>query len=211
MIQSAQYKSGVKYYIVALMSPMEKKAFNAHRGMMVRCYTKSSSGYKKYGAKGIGVCRQWHDNFEQFLADVGLPASDDLSLERKNNDLGYEPGNVKWGTEQEQHDNRSNTFWIPINGVSKPASTWAREYSIPPGTLWQRYQDGMRGEDLIRPVGFNRPKYDVGAGRELTMAEIHHETGINRGTIQSRLEKGVRGPDLLKPARPMGSWRKKSP
>jgi hypothetical protein len=38
-------------------------------GMMARCYVKSNSHYKYYGAKGVTVVGRWH-NFKNFIEDI---------------------------------------------------------------------------------------------------------------------------------------------
>jgi hypothetical protein len=65
----------------------------------------NNPSYVNYGGRGITICDRWLI-FENFLCDMGLKPSSDLSIERVNNDGNYEPGNCKWGTQTEQNKNR---------------------------------------------------------------------------------------------------------
>ena len=72
--------------------------------MLQRCENPKNKRYKNYGARGIEVCARWHF-FGNFYADMG-DRPEGLTLERKNNDRNYEPGNCKWATLKEQANNR---------------------------------------------------------------------------------------------------------
>jgi hypothetical protein len=73
--------------------------------MMSRCYYEKHVSYAQYGGRGIKVCWRWHsdnpEGFDNFLKDMGLRPNK-LSLDRIDNDKGYEPGNCKWSTASEQ-------------------------------------------------------------------------------------------------------------
>lgn len=80
--------------------------YKAWHDMKVRCYLVKHPSFKNYGGRGIRVCDQWINSFETFLKDVGPRPSSDYSLERKENDGHYDPGNVGWATRSEQARNQ---------------------------------------------------------------------------------------------------------
>jgi hypothetical protein len=74
--------------------------------MKQRCLNPAHRHYASYGGRGITVCQRWQDSFEAFLADVGPRPSKAHTLDRIDNDRGYEPDNVAWRTRTEQAQNR---------------------------------------------------------------------------------------------------------
>jgi hypothetical protein len=76
--------------------------------MVDRCHNPAHAAYRNYGARGIHVHPQWHDPavFIAYLDEVLGPRPDGPSLDRINNDAGYEPGNIRWATRSEQVRNR---------------------------------------------------------------------------------------------------------
>lgn len=80
------------------------KTYRCWSNMLTRCYNKKQPEYINYGGRGIFVCKRWH-KFENFLADMG-ESPPGLSLERRNNSLGYSKRNCYWATASQQMKNR---------------------------------------------------------------------------------------------------------
>ena len=74
--------------------------------MIQRCHNPKNTVFAYYGGSGITVCQKWRDSFEAFLSDVGPRPSDKHSIDRIDNSKGYEPGNCKWSTREEQAANK---------------------------------------------------------------------------------------------------------
>jgi hypothetical protein len=72
--------------------------------MWARCTNPANAGWLNYGGRGIAVCARWR-KFENFLADMGIKP-EGLTLERKNNEKGYNRSNCCWATWSEQNLNK---------------------------------------------------------------------------------------------------------
>jgi hypothetical protein len=79
------------------------KAYNVWQQMIRRCNDPDHPAYRNYGGRGISVCERWL-SVENFYQDMGEP-SPGMSLERTNNDRGYEPLNCRWASWTEQRRN----------------------------------------------------------------------------------------------------------
>ena len=55
------------------------KVYWRWKAMMDRCYRKNTHAFKWYGARGIKVCKRWH-NFDNYYHDTGTRPSPELSL-----------------------------------------------------------------------------------------------------------------------------------
>lgn len=79
--------------------------WDAYRNMRRRCEDPNHPQYAYYGGRGITVCERWRLDITKFAEDMG-PRPDGLTLERVDNERGYEPENCKWATWVAQANNR---------------------------------------------------------------------------------------------------------
>lgn len=101
--------------------------YRAWKAMKKRCYNPNYEHFKDYGARGIIVCLRWIDSFENFFSDMGERPSKKHSLDRYPDMNGnYCPENCRWGTEEQQANNRRNNRWLEHNGIIKTASEWKK-------------------------------------------------------------------------------------
>lgn len=82
--------------------------YRSWASMIARCENPKYHHFHRYGGRGIRICERWRNSFELFLSDMGPRPSLKHSLDRKDNDGNYEPGNCRWATAKEQRLNRSN-------------------------------------------------------------------------------------------------------
>lgn len=127
-------------------------------GIKYRCYQKNHKSYPYYGARGITMCDEWRNDFRAFALAVGERPRG-ATLDRIDNDKGYEPGNVKWSTRVEQLANsrcQIRPKLIAFDGMELPLSQWASRLGISDQLLSIRIKRGWSIERaLTQPVREN--------------------------------------------------------
>ena len=123
----------------------------AWSGMRERCFNKNNQSYERYGGRGITVCERWQgrDGFTNFLADMGQKPTPGHTIERRDNNGNYEPGNVRWATRKEQARNTRRNRLITSGGETKCLHEWAEVSGINPFTILRRLKVGWPVELAI--------------------------------------------------------------
>lgn len=126
---------------------IQEREYRAWVQAKYRCSNPSAHAYERYGGRGIYMSKIWRDSYEQFLMDMGrAPAG--TTLDRIDNERGYEPGNCRWATPKQQAQNRRNMKLNQANVVqirqdSGTAREVAEEYGVHPSTV-SRIRQGVR-------------------------------------------------------------------
>lgn len=125
--------------------------------MKARCEKPDHQAWADYGGRGITVCTRWSDSFQSFYADFGRLRGDGESIDRVDNDKGYEPGNVRWSTRTEQARNKRNNARHLAFGELKTCQEWAEDprCKAPAETIKCRIKRGWTIEDAVTlpPIG----------------------------------------------------------
>lgn len=135
------------------------KEYTAWASAKTRCYNKNTKGYCNYGGRGIIMCNSWINSFEEFLKDMGK-CPEGHTLERKNNNKGYNPENCTWATRKVQANNNRRCHLITFDNKTLNKEQWANLIGISRNTFCSRLRNGWTMEEIINtPVRkWNRNK-----------------------------------------------------
>lgn len=139
-----------------------KRLYRIWTTMKQRCHNPNANHYPNYGGRGINVCDEWRNDyaaFHEWAMHNGY--TDELSIDRIDNNIGYTPKNCRWVTRIEQSNNRRNTMFVMYDGINMPVAEAARRIGINPTTLAARL---LRGWTLER--AFSSRMYRTGKSRE---------------------------------------------
>jgi len=167
-------------------------AYNVWKKMRRRCGNPKDDHYHWYGAKGVSVCNRWHD-FRTFKADMGERPSAKHSIDRIDNSKGYEPGNCRWATQQEQNRNRAANTYITHNGKTQCLAAWSEELGGSRMLVSGRLRDGWSEiEAVTTPVlkGTNRSQYFTKTALEITNDGLNYCDSIGNASPSQNSSPG---------------------
>lgn len=125
-----------------------RRTFLTWVGMRRRCSDAKHGPYRYYGGRGITVCDRWLNSFENFLADMG-ERPNGMTIERKNNNLGYFKDNCRWAIHLDQCNNRRRNLRFNHLGRTMTVSQWSRELGVSDKLIYGRLEDGWSFSDAV--------------------------------------------------------------
>jgi hypothetical protein len=130
--------------------------------MIERCTNKKNKQYKHYGDRGIKVCEEWRNSFENFYKDMGDRPINKSSLGRIDNDKGYYKENCRWETYNQQANNKRNNKRYIIGEENLTLKQISEKYNINYGTLKSRINESKMPIDIaisMPPLKNKRTKW----------------------------------------------------
>lgn len=121
--------------------------------MKGRCYRKSHERYLDYGGRGITICNEWmgdsgFQNFVEWALSHGY--SDNLTIDRINNDKEYSPENCRWADRKTQGRNTRRNHLLSVDGKTKTMAEWSEETGIHYSVIMQRINKlGWSAKDVV--------------------------------------------------------------
>ena len=176
-------------------SPAYRATYSAWRNMLARCYNVKHAGYPTYGGRGISVDPCWRPEvmgagaaFSNFVSFLGLRPSPNHSLDRKDADKNYVPGNVRWATSLEQGVNKRTTKYVlhPKTGVRLPAADLAREM----GLTYQQLRHRMLTSGTWNKAELVREGDEAESATRLPPADSVRQHDELDGTYTGQHDKG---------------------
>jgi hypothetical protein len=125
--------------------------YMAWQNLIQRCTNPNFKQYADYGGRGIKVHRAWlgRGGFRGFLKEVGRRPSSRHTIDRIDNDRGYEPGNIRWATRVSQNRNTSKNVVLTVQGETLSLAEWSERTGIGHSTLRARISLGWAPDTVV--------------------------------------------------------------
>lgn len=135
------------------------KIYNVWCAMKRRCTLKNCGDFSNYGGRGIKVCDEWANDFNEFcIWAMRNGYSDGMTIDRIDTNGDYEPSNCRWVTLTEQANNKRNNHLIAYNGETHTMKEWSRILGINYYTLNNRLRNGW---SIERAFGYDDTNTDT--------------------------------------------------
>lgn len=163
-------------------------------GMLSRCRNTKSKAYKNYGGRGLDACDSW-TNFENFIADMG-EAPPGLTLERRNNELGYSKENCYWATRKAQSRNTRVNVILTVRGITGCLEDLCSMFNMQRTTVSKRLKKGWSIEKAFFEAPDYKPKAKLSASNvieirasQLSISKLASQFEVSAATIEDALAR----------------------
>lgn len=138
-------------------------------------------------------------SFTAFLMEVGRKPGPEYSLDRIDNDKGYEPGNIRWATWKQQQRNKRSNRLLTVHGETKTLIEWSEVSGIHYRTIISRInQQGWSAEEALSIPSDAHRKFKITdqnrivkwKGQSKILADWARHLGFGYKTLSYRLDAG---------------------
>ena len=126
-------------------------------GAVDRCYHQYVRSYRNYGGRGIKVADEWlgkdgYANFRKWAYENGYDENalkGQCTLDRIDVNGDYSPSNCRWANMTVQQNNKRNTPYFEIGGMTHTLAEWCAIYNVPVHRVRNRIYCGW---DIVRAL-----------------------------------------------------------
>ena len=98
----------------------KSKLYSKWKSIKLRCYNKNTENFKRYGGRGITICRIWKNDFKKFEKwAIKNNYKNGLTIDRIDSSMGYSPWNCQFITisENTKRSNKERARRKILNGL----------------------------------------------------------------------------------------------
>lgn len=154
--------------------------------MKARCTRKSHPQYVHCGNRGITICNDWtkYSKFKAWSESNGYTS--ELTIDRINNERGYEPDNCRWVSHKVQNNNTRRNIVIDDTTLTLKCE----ELGISPKFIQARIREqGMSFDEAIKiPENFRIYRISY-KDKEWNLKDLCEELKLNYSTVHKRIKK----------------------
>lgn len=129
--------------------------YSTFNRIVSRTSDKNNKDFASYGGRGIFLFKDWRDTpkpFIDYVSNLENYGKKGYTLDRINNDKGYEPDNLRWATRKTQAKNRRSSIFINMDGIDYNIPELSIKFNIPESNLYVRYHKGQNIVDYIKSI-----------------------------------------------------------
>jgi hypothetical protein len=108
------------------------------RSMISCCTDEHAVGYSDFGGRGVRVCESWVNSFSSFLKDAGERPGPNHTLNLKDDDAHFAPGNVQWASVSAGEWDDERHEFLDLERIRLELEDWAEKLEVDPIILAYR-------------------------------------------------------------------------